>query len=264
MFFLVNEQPLLIECKTGQSHTKGIEKFKKHKDRLGLDAGNAVFVILDIDEAEAHLRTTNWGFTVADQNDFLARIKESIIASGTPSLSSDEDEEENTAEGTDERTGLRDLENESLESFFKIVKLNLAPGARRRVLEELIYYVEVSKLPATFNDISKAIRDRLKEELSLSRHKVSEILNCVRVDKLFLDNAGKPVINTAKPIHKMAVLDIDTFEKACIKYYTAKILSMYDPGFFDSAENIALFEELAQSKALSAEEIEQIRERQED
>lgn len=258
LFFLVNGQPLLIECKTGSSHTKGIAKFNKHREKLGLDMNSAVFVVLDIDEAEAHLRTTNWGATVTNQNDFLARIKERITAS-RPSLPSlDEDEESEAAE----EVGLVDLGNESLESFFKIIKINLAPKSRRRVLESLIQLMEASKEPTTFNQISKALRDHLKDELSLSRHKISEILNCLRVTKLFRNEDNRPVINTAKPIYKMTVLNVDFFERKCVEYYTKKILTMYDPGFFNTAENIALFETLTQSKTLFPEEIEQIRERQ--
>ncbi len=261
LVFLVNGKPLLIECKTGPSHAKGIEKFSKHRGRLGLDISSAIFVVLDIDEAEAHLRTTNWGVTVTNQNDFLARIKESIIASFPSSLSVDEDKEGEIAEETG-LTGLVNLGNESLESFFKIIRINLAPESRSQVLEALVQLMKASEEPTTFNEIAKALRDRLKEEHSLSRHKVSEILNCLRIAKLFRDKESKPVINTAKPIYKMTVLDADFFERKCVEYYTKKILSLYDPSFFDTAENVVLFETLTQSKAPSAKEIEQIRERQ--
>ena len=266
LFLLVNGQPLLIECKTGQSHTQGLKKFNKHQEKLNLDASSAVFVVLDIDEAEAHLRTTHWGFTVADQNDFLTRIQETVrLLSPSPDEEDDEEATETASSSdTNSETNHDSSEDQSLEQFFKERGINLTPQHRPRVFRELLLLMERQVKPASFYDISKALRDLLKKELSLSRDKVAEILDGLRAADLFLDEEQKPVRNRRKPIYSIASSDLDLFERKCIEHYTEKILNLYDPDFFEDEENIALFAALTYSQAPSAEAIEQIRKRTDD
>ncbi|MEL7351390.1 MAG: hypothetical protein AAFN38_08145 [Cyanobacteria bacterium J06560_5] len=252
LFFLVNEHPLLIECKAGQSsQSKGMEKFKQNQERLGLDANHAILVVLDIDEDQAHLRTTNWGFTVADQNDFLARIGE-IISVGEGLGDSDEDED------TDERATA--ATDDSLEVFFKKQNLNLSPTSRAPVFNELIRFFETVEAPISFTVLVKTLRDRLQTDFSISRKKIDEILNGLRFAGLFLNENNQPVFNTAFPVYTLASSDPSTFEERYIANLTGRILHLYDPDFFNELENIALFESLTQGKAPSAEQIEHIKE----
>ncbi|WP_346291942.1 hypothetical protein [Sphaerothrix gracilis] len=215
LFFLVNQKPLLIECKAGVNYHQGIEKFVKHRERLNLDSSNAIFVVLDIDEAEAYIRTHNWKITVADQNNFLSQIKQLLNENiSEPSETADEELEEETEPAADDS---------SLKSFFKKWKLNRAPEYRTAILNELIQLVDSLDEPVSFNEITKIIRDRMKSsDASLARIKISEILNCLRRFDLFRSENNKPVRNTATPIFKMASLKVKTLEKKCMEFYAEK------------------------------------------
>ncbi|MEM1241417.1 MAG: hypothetical protein AAGI45_16385 [Cyanobacteria bacterium P01_H01_bin.26] len=259
LFFLVNGKPLLIECKAGQQYHAGIEKFNNHGQRLNLNSDNAIFVVLDIDDAEAHIRTHHWDITVADQNNFLDRIKSLIeIPENSQSLVDNGEEEE---EAGKEATATSD--DDSLETFFKKRNLNLAPESRKFVFDELIkLFKGLDGSTISFNDITKSLRDSVQKESNLSRRKVNEILNCLRCADLFRDAQKKPVRNTSEPIDHMASLRLKVFETKCMEFYAGRILHLFDPDFFEEPENITVFEALTLGSVPSLERVRYLKERQ--
>ncbi|NEZ57374.1 hypothetical protein [Adonisia turfae] len=214
LFFLVNGQPLLIECKAGQHYHDDIEKFNNHAKRLSLAPQNAIFVVLDIEEAEADIRTHHWNITVADQNNFLVYIKRAIkihkYSQSSIDYKNDNIDDDFFSEEENRKVTVSD---DSLETFFRKNRLNLTPESRSAVFNKLIKLIEDSDKPFSFNDITKAIRDSMKKDHNLSREKVSETLHCLRYHDLFRDNQNKPVHNTSELIYSMASLKPKTFEK---------------------------------------------------
>ncbi|MEO0539075.1 MAG: hypothetical protein AAF215_35130, partial [Cyanobacteria bacterium P01_A01_bin.123] len=259
LFFLVNGKPLLIECKAGQQYHAGIEKFNTHGQRLDLNSDNAIFVVLDIDEAEAHIRTHHWDITVADQNNFLDRIKSLIETHGASQSLVDNGEEEEEAG----KEAAAASDDDSLETFFKKGNLNLAPESRKFVFNELIkLFKGLDGSTISFNDITKSLRDSVQTESNLSRRKVNEILNCLRCADLFRDAQKKPVRNTSEPIAQIASLRSKIFEKKCMEFYAGRILHLFDPDFFEEPENITVFESLTLGSAPSLERVRYLKERQ--
>ncbi|MEM7797047.1 MAG: hypothetical protein AAF579_21675, partial [Cyanobacteria bacterium P01_C01_bin.118] len=57
IFFMIQGQPLLIECKAGKQFDSGIETFAKHRQRLSLNSENAIFVALELEERLTAVRT---------------------------------------------------------------------------------------------------------------------------------------------------------------------------------------------------------------
>ncbi len=251
LFFLVNGNPLLIECKATQRYHEGLEKFDTHRKRLNLNASNAIFVVLDIDETEAHLRNHHWNITVADQNDFLVRIKESIVSYGISQSENDEDEDEVNNSTSD------NIDSDSLESFFKKHNLNLAPECRPLAFDELVKLMNGLDEPTNFNEISKNMRDNVD---MLSRKRSNEILNCLRYTDMFRNQNNKPVGGVSKPISGMSSLKPKTFERKCMEFYARRILDQFDSDFFETEENIILFESLTKGSAPSPEKIRRIKE----
>ena len=68
LFFLVDEKPLLIECKTGGNFTAHIKKFGDHCKRLSLSFPSAYLVILDLEDAQSENLSQLWKFTVVNQD----------------------------------------------------------------------------------------------------------------------------------------------------------------------------------------------------
>ena len=261
LFFLVNGKPLLIECKAGQNYDEGITRFVSHRERLNLDPSQVIFVVLDIGEAEAHIRTRNWDITVADQTDFIDRIQSILPLDNSarpPAESTPEGSEEGDHDPVEVATSTAD--DSTLESFFKQRGLNQAPEFRTAVFEELVCLIAEQDPPMNFIDISKTLRDRMKESAGLGRNKINELLNCLRYSDLFRDDRNKPVRNVSKPpIIRLASVKPTTLERKCMEFYAGKILQLYDPDFFDLEENIQEFERLTLGKAPASERIRQLK-----
>lgn len=258
LFFLIDKKPLLIECKSGQNHDEGISKFVQHRERLGLEVDEAIFVVLDIDEAAAYIRTRNWKITVTDQNSFLHVIQK---LSSTPKENDDDTKSEvETEEQENNLVSTSTLEkDETVELFFKRRGLNLAPEYRSIVIEELINLFKTLHESMSFNDIAKTLRDKIKNKHSIGRNKIAETLNCLRYSDIFRNDKHKPVRNTSLQISSMSSMKIETLERKCMEIYASKILQQFDPDFFDTENNVAEFERLTLGKAPSSDKISKLK-----
>jgi hypothetical protein len=75
LFFLINGQPLLIECKTGGNFTAHIKRFADHCKRLSLSPSNAYLVTLDLEDAQSENLSQLWKFTVVNQDGLVDRLQ---------------------------------------------------------------------------------------------------------------------------------------------------------------------------------------------
>ncbi|MGK7923972.1 MAG: hypothetical protein AB4290_01740 [Spirulina sp.] len=78
MLFLIEGEPLWIECKTGdyQAH---IEKYSKFRGTLGISPDRALLVILDLKDELTESLTSLYGLRVLNQNNLLSFISDSIV-----------------------------------------------------------------------------------------------------------------------------------------------------------------------------------------
>ncbi|MEM8639670.1 MAG: hypothetical protein AAGG51_12760 [Cyanobacteria bacterium P01_G01_bin.54] len=268
LFFLMNGKPLLIECKSGANYDEGIGKFSNHRKRLAIDASYAVFVVLDIDDSEAYIRARKWDIIVANQIQLLEKIKQIAAvetADVNPEKFSREDQDELNYDDidSDEKQGTLLLTNDysSLEDFFKKNNLNRAPEHRSKVFDELVELMNENTKETTFNELSKTIRDQLKETHGLGRNKVVEILNCLRYSNLFRNSKNKPERNTSQPIASIESKHNSMLERKCMEFYAEKILQLYDPDFFDEVDNVQEFERLTHGKVPPLYRIQHLKDR---
>ncbi|MGB3614362.1 MAG: hypothetical protein WBA10_11280, partial [Elainellaceae cyanobacterium] len=255
LFFLVDGKPLLLECKSGQNHDYDIEKFVRHRRTLGLNAENSIFVVLDIDESEAYIRSKTWEITAVDQIKLIEHIKATIAADDGAQdqddpLTGDSDPEQDSA--------LEGYDASGLAAFFKQRGLNLAPDHRAAIFDHLIPLVEQDG-PISFTDIAKTIRDRMSQEFALSRRKVGEVLNCLRYSDVFRDGENQPVRNVSEPIHSIRSPIGIILERKCMEFYSRRILQLFDPDFFDLKSNAEAFERLTHGNVPSPDKIEQFK-----
>ncbi|MEM9538247.1 MAG: hypothetical protein AAGA60_01910 [Cyanobacteria bacterium P01_E01_bin.42] len=77
MLFLIEGEPLWIECKTGdyQAH---IEKYSKFRETLGIGSDRALLVILDLKDELTESLTSLYGLRVLNQNNLLSFISDSL------------------------------------------------------------------------------------------------------------------------------------------------------------------------------------------
>lgn len=262
LFFLVNNTPLLIECKSGQNYDEGIEKFVSHRQKLDLDCSRSIFVVLDLDEAQASLRTKQWGITVVNETAFIDCIRNLAQNESKRESLMEVDIEDHESDIDESDFISSDLsDSSSLEKFFKAQKLNLAPQYRQIVFSELIQLFEQPDTAMSFNEITKVIRDRLSEKSPLARHKIYEILNALRISNYLYNQYNNAERNVSKPISRVRKLDVSALEQKAMEYYAKQILQRCDPDFFNKDANIAEFEQRVLGAAPTPEKILEIKQR---
>lgn len=74
LFFLIEGQPLWIECKTGREYNAHLPKYSQLRDKLKIPKERAFLVVLGLAEARAANLTNFWGMTVTNQDNILEQI----------------------------------------------------------------------------------------------------------------------------------------------------------------------------------------------
>jgi hypothetical protein len=248
LFFLIDGKPLLVECKATQDCD--MTQITGYRDRLNLEANQTLLVALNIDDAEAHLRSKNWKISVANQDTFLDHVRGIIPAEiGLQPQLDDEEAAIEISETLTRPAELSDSIDDDLKSFFKGRGLNQAAETRASVLVALIQFFEGAHEPIRFNDLTKMLRDEMRDGPAIGRNKILEVLNCLRYSDIFRDENNKPVRgNTSQLIYTMASIKHKTLERKCIEFYADKVIQLFDPDFFKDDNNCHEFERLTRGE----------------
>jgi hypothetical protein len=71
LFFLIEGEPLWIECKTGKEYNRFIKIYSDHRAHLAIPEERALLVILDIPDHEAEALTSLWKLKVINLEGFI-------------------------------------------------------------------------------------------------------------------------------------------------------------------------------------------------
>ncbi|MBE9068912.1 DUF1887 family protein [Leptolyngbya cf. ectocarpi LEGE 11479] len=255
IFFMIQGQPLLVECKAGKQFDSGIATFTKHKQRLSLQPENAVFVALELEERLTAVRTKRMGVTVANKDTLLSHLDQlltsmgigqdaEVVASTKAALEDSSRSMETSAAVVDADTP--DAANTvDLKRVFSKKKINLAPEYRKVVISELIQIFQEPDVALNFTQLIREIKDKLTNTPNeLSRNKLTEILDTLRRSHCFLTKSKRTVRNVGKPIERLTSTNIDTLEQRCLRYYMKEVSKEVGPNFFDDPANVAQFNQL--------------------
>ncbi len=86
LLFLIGQEPLWLECKTGQDYTAFLERYSNHRKALGIDKERSFLVILDITESQTIDLTNLWDITVVNRDNFLTQISRNLNLALPPEL----------------------------------------------------------------------------------------------------------------------------------------------------------------------------------
>ncbi|MEM1367912.1 MAG: DUF1887 family CARF protein, partial [Cyanobacteria bacterium P01_H01_bin.15] len=244
LFFLINEQPLLIECKTSKdNYDAGIDVFCRHRDRLGLSIDQCLFISLHLPSSGIELRESDSTVMVANWQTFLSRVQSLVPGSHMPEAESEDD--------SNERLEVAEIDashGESivvLQQFFKKKHIDIQPEIRRAVIVELINLFSESSQLFTFNDLPVLIRERLNHTAhQSSRTKIQGILQGVRKSRCFLDENNLPVSHTKRPITQLISMDPDVIEDRFLNSLQELIEQFLDADFFEKPDNMEAFEKI--------------------
>ncbi|MEM7064317.1 MAG: DUF1887 family CARF protein [Cyanobacteria bacterium P01_B01_bin.77] len=254
IFFMIQGQPLLVECKAGKQFDSGIETFAKHKQRLSLQPENAVFVALELEERLTAVRTKRMGVTVANKDILLSHIEQLLTSMGigqdaeavlTEAALEDSSLSMDTFAVVVDADAPDNADTVDLKQVFSKKKINLAPEHRKVVISELIQMFQERDIALNFTQLIREIKDKLENTPNkLSRNRLTEILDTLRRSRCFLTKSKRPVLNVGKPIERLTSININTLEQRCLRHYMKEVSKEVGPDFFDDPANIAQFNQL--------------------
>lgn len=237
MLFFECEQPLWIECKTGD-YQADIKKYSTMQKTILVPKQRAVLIVLGIpDEVSAKLTDLS-DITVANQGNFLEKIRSTVGKNKKPKhivvnteLKNDKEKEESESKAINKPSSLSVLLNNS--------HLRPLPEYRMSVIKKLISVVQAIEQPKNMTEV-KAM---LAEQLTLSKSQLQDILNAIVRSGCLLDQAGNVVSSFTLPFATLVSVEPDIIEDHCLEIYIGAVLKTV-PDYFDDAHNVSKFEQI--------------------
>jgi predicted SprT family Zn-dependent metalloprotease len=219
ILFLINDNPLWLECKTGdyQSYIVKYSDFKKH---LSIEKENSCLIILGLPNHLTKKLTQLYEITVLNENNFLEYIELTIKG--------DSQEQNNNSVAKNN--------NNELTTIFKKAGIRPLPEIRHLIISE----ISQIKLPQTLIEIKKEISEKLTD---ISNNKIQDIINVLLQGGCFLDEKKHPIISFKDDVYYLISNDEKKLENHCLNTYKETILS-FDNNYFNSPENINNFQEV--------------------
>jgi len=242
LLFLINSQPLWVECKTGD-YQAYIVKYSNARKSLDIPKLRAILVILDVaDDITAKL-TELYDITVANQNNFLERVCTAIALSGQ--------EQEIIGLPTPTAGSI----STSLSTLLNKAGLRPVPRHRPQVISELIKLVESLDGPTTMAEV----KSTLAEKVRASKSQLQDLLNAIVRSGCLLDDDGITVLSFTSPFSKLVSDDPSVIESKCIESYVRAVL-LVDPDYFNNPRNVSEFERAVGGKVPDTATVEKLRE----
>ena len=237
LLFLVENDPLWLECKTG-NYQSYIAKYSKVRSTLTIPKESSILIILGISDKLTSELTDLYDITVANQNNFLDKIAAALDLLELPR----------------DTTPSIPIQPGKLSILLNKASLRPLPEIRPEVIDQLIRIVNSMDEPKTLVEIKSILADRVQ----ISKRKLQDILNAVVRSGCLLDEQGEPVFSFSTPFSTLISQDTDVLERKCIESYAYEVLRA-DPTYFDDKSKVAEFERVTGGKAPDIEVIEQLK-----
>ncbi|MBX3054411.1 MAG: hypothetical protein KF753_23260, partial [Caldilineaceae bacterium] len=246
LLFLVDSQPLWIECKTGD-YAAYITKYSEAKKLLSVPSERSLLVILDIPNELTDNLTDLYEIIVTNEGNFLEKARLSLGLSEIPPAG---EAGQSAAQPASQRSVQPPTQPaipaempSSISTLLNKVGLRPVPEHRRQVIEELVKVVATFQQPMTMIE-TKAI---LAEIVQTSKSQLQDILNAVLRSECVLDGDGTVIPVFTYPFCKLTSEDPADIDQKCVESYARAIL-WNSPAYFDSPNNVAEFERVVGGK----------------
>lgn len=237
LIFLIDGQPLWVECKTGE-YAAYVAKYAEMRKLLSVSKSRSILVILGVpDDVTANLSHI-YDITVANENNFLQKID---IAIGLPEQSSTQN-----ANGALTPVGLPMPIGvpSSLSTLLNKADLRPLPEIRRLAIDALIPLISALDQPRPIMEFKPILADALQT----SKSKSQNILNAIARGGCLLDDDGQTVWSLTVPFFRLISEDPAVIDSKCIESYAHIVLAM-DPDYFDGVQARSKFEVVVGGKA---------------
>jgi hypothetical protein len=75
LLFLVEGQPLWLECKTTKDYSGHLKKYSQHRACLSIPKERAILVVLNVPTEQTQDNTDMWDITVKNENNFAQHVE---------------------------------------------------------------------------------------------------------------------------------------------------------------------------------------------
>jgi hypothetical protein len=239
IFFLIDHQPLWIECKTGD-YNRHVLKYSAIRRILSIPKQRSLLVILGLSDELTNELTDLHDITVANQSTFLDKIRDALGLSETESSS------DSLQASTNQISNLSAFLNKS--------GLRPLPEYRMQVITTLIDIIDAQAQPTSLADVKEILADRL----ALPKSPIQDILAALVRSQCLLDENGELALSFRIPVSDLISSDPQAVEKKCVESYASAILRV-DPNYFDNPQNVSEFEQVVGAKPPELEKIEELR-----
>jgi len=224
LFFLIDNRPFWIECKTGDYKTY-IAKHSDIRKRLSIPKERALLVILDVPDDLTNELSRLHNINVANQNNFLEKICQSLGIS----------------DYTDVKQNLppENIYYGNLQSSLKKLRLRPFPEFRMRVINSLIKLVDTSDSLLTLQEI----KSKLAENLPISKNQLQDILNAIFRSECFIGEDDEIVRSFSSNVKKLISSDQKIINNKCVEFYAKSILR-FNSNYFNDDTNRIEFEKI--------------------
>ncbi|NJP07977.1 MAG: DUF1887 family protein [Chloroflexaceae bacterium] len=239
IIFLIDEQPVWIECKTGNIEER-INKYKKIREILRLPSQRALIVSLDMTDDIASGLSSMYGITVTNQITFLSHFHQSIRSA-----------EERIASYSSVNSATNHTEFDGSFGHLSVL-LNKAglrpfPEYRNQVIQDIIQIIaerDISSFPMTLRVIKEILASH---HTDLSKSKLQDILNAIVRSGCLINDQGKPVLSMVEPFAQLVSDHVEGIDYRCQYSYIQAILSE-DPSYFDDSDNLQEYARIVGTK----------------
>ncbi|WP_017305453.1 hypothetical protein [Spirulina subsalsa] len=243
LFFLIEDMPLWIECKTG-NFQRHIVKYSQLRPTLKVEPERAFIVILDIPENEAEGNSKLHNIRVLNENNFTEVIAKTLKGESDITVSELTVVKPSTSPVSPQSFPVSQEE----QKFITLLnKKELRPLSieRRVVIEKLLEVWKNDPTPRNVIELKALIFDDLDLEKlpNFSKSKLQHIFNALLESECFLDEQGNPLTLRKQVIHRLVSEELEELDRRCIERY-ASVLLGYKLDYFESPNNVALFEKV--------------------
>ena len=239
LLFLVEDEPLWIECKTG-NYQSYVTKYAEIRLTLGIPEERSILVILGTSDELTSRLTDLYKITVANENNLLPQVAAEL----------------NLVEIPRDTSPTHPVQLGKLSTLLNKAGLRPLPEIRAKAIREVIDLVTSVNEPKIMADIKPVLADSLQ----LSKSKTQDIMNAITRSRCLVDTEGKPVLSFTTPFCDLVSSNPEDIERKCIESYVQAILQV-DPTYFDNGDKVNEFEKITGGKMPGSETIEKIKSR---
>lgn len=234
--FFIEEEPLWIECKTGQ-YQNYINKYSLFRQTLKISKEKSFLVILGISDRLASELTEMYDLMVSNEKLFVKDISQAL------NIDYEQHQLATVATINTKRTikiKSKTIRNKhELLTVFKKAKLRPSPKWRALIIQHLIDLVSDTKyIPLTI----KILKDHLFDLTpGISKTLAVDIINALILGKCILEPDGNILYSYHQYLGSLVSDRLDFLNSKCLEVY-ALITLLTDTNYFDIPSNIKDFQ----------------------